>query len=99
MESWEQESGPAIFKRLLVASMASVLVWRLQRDPSLTNAAFCTLLIRLSGRQMKSGIPHTASALLCGLWNYLSLCELLHHTDPPTPANQLANLKDILGFQ
>jgi hypothetical protein len=34
LEKWQQETGPAIARRLLVASMACVLVWHLQTDNS-----------------------------------------------------------------
>jgi hypothetical protein len=34
LERWEQESGGAIFKRLLIATHACLLVWRLAREQS-----------------------------------------------------------------
>jgi len=34
LEHWQQESGLAVLKRLLVASMACAVVWWLQRDES-----------------------------------------------------------------
>ena len=39
------------------------------------------ILIRLSGRQMKRNRPHTAPALLAGLWVLLSMLALLEHYD------------------
>ena len=40
LEQWQQETGPAIARRLLVASMACVVVWQLQADdtPQATGA-------------------------------------------------------------
>jgi hypothetical protein len=80
-ENWLQESGEAIAKRLLVAAMACVVVWKLDRATSAEALSFRAFLIRLSGRQMKYGKDATAPALLAGLWVYLSMLEALeHHT-------------------
>jgi hypothetical protein len=64
VEHWEQESGEAIFKRLLIAAQACVLAWRLARAQGESAERTRTFLIRLSGRQMKRAKPVTASALL-----------------------------------
>jgi hypothetical protein len=77
VEHWQQEGGEAIAKRLLVATMACALVWRMERHPSAEAAALRKLLIRLSGRQMKRGQEHTAPALLAGLWALLAMLEVL----------------------
>lgn len=66
MEHWQQQTGLAIARRILVASMACVMVWTLQRDDSPEATQTKKILIRLSGRQMKHGRPSTASALLAG---------------------------------
>jgi hypothetical protein len=81
LEHWQQETGPAVARRLLVASMACVVVWRLQADSSAAAEELKGILIRLSGRQMKRDCPHTAPALLAGLWVLLSMLELLEHQD------------------
>jgi hypothetical protein len=81
LEHWQQETGIAIARRLLVASMACVVVWQLQGDDSKEAEELKDILIRLSGRQMKKDHPHTAPALLAGLWVLLSMLELLKHTD------------------
>jgi hypothetical protein len=81
LEQWQQESGPAIARRLLVASMACVVVWQLQADDSPEAVQLKEIVIRLSGRQMKRNRPHTAPALLAGLWVLLSMLELLEHYD------------------
>lgn len=77
MESWRQESGEAIARRLAVASMACVLVWRIQRDPSEEAERVRKVLIRLSGRQMSRKRPATAPALLAGLWVLLASLDVL----------------------
>jgi hypothetical protein len=81
LEHWQQETGIAIARRLLVASMACVLVWQLEADDSEEAKELKDILIRLSGRQMKRSRPHTAPALLAGLWVLLSMLELLKHVN------------------
>jgi Transposase DDE domain len=90
LEHWQQETGIAIARRLLVASMACVVVWQLQGDDSKEAEELKDILIRLSGRQMKKDHPHTAPALLAGLWVLLSMLELLKHVD----LNHLRQLAD-----
>lgn len=77
IEHWEQQSGAAIARRLLLAAMACVIVWRVQADESAAAREFKDLLVRLSGRQTKRTRPHTAPALLAGLWTLLSMLALL----------------------
>jgi hypothetical protein len=79
LEHWQQESGPAIARRLLIAAMACVTVWQLQADGSPEATEFKDVLVRLSGRQTKRKRPHTAPALLAGLWILLSMLSLLKH--------------------
>jgi len=62
LEQWQQHSGEAIARRLLVASMARVVVWSLQRDESSEGEATRRILVRLSGRQMKYGCVSTAAS-------------------------------------
>ena len=81
LENWRQRTGPAIARRLLIACMACVVVWQLQADDSPDAHELKTLLVRLSGRQTKRSRPHTAPALLAGLWVLLSILELLEHYD------------------
>ena len=77
LESWQQETGLAISKRLLVVSMACVLVWEIAAAKGKKAEAFRAFLIKLSGRQMKRGKSFTSPALLAGLWVYLSMQEVL----------------------
>lgn len=79
LEQWQQQSGPAIARRLLVAAMSCVVVWHLQADESPKAETLKKVLIKLSGRQMKYGVEYTAPALLAGLWVLLSFMELLNH--------------------
>jgi hypothetical protein len=81
LEQWQQESAAALSRRLLVASMACVLVWQLARDDSKEAAQLRDILIRLSGRQMKRGCTHTLPALLAGLWTLLAMFSILEQHD------------------
>jgi Transposase DDE domain len=81
LEQWQQESGPAIARRLLVGAMACVVAWSLQADRSPEAEELKSILVRLSGRQTKRSQPHTAPALLAGLWVLLSMLALLEHCD------------------
>lgn len=82
VQHWEQESGQAIFKRLLIASQACALAWRLMRAQG--ESAQCTraFLTRLAARQMKRARPATASALLAGMYILFAINEALEHYSP-----------------
>jgi hypothetical protein len=81
VEQWQQCSAEAIAKRLLVAAMACVVVWRLQQDKSAAAEELKEVLVKLSGRQMKYGCAYTAPALLAGLHTLLAMLSLLEHYD------------------
>jgi hypothetical protein len=78
-ESWEQESGLAIFKRLLIASQACVLTWRVMYAKGALAEQTQHFLVRLSGRQTKRTKPVTAPAVLAGLYLLFATLELLQH--------------------
>jgi len=77
VEHWKQPTGEAIAKRLLVAAMACALVWQLARQESAEAATLRSLLVQLSGRQMKWKQAYTLPALLSGLWILLAMLEVL----------------------
>ena len=81
IEHWQQKTGEAIAKRLMVASMACVVVWDLQRQDSPEAEVMKQLLIRLSGRRMKRTRPFTAPALLAGLFVLLPMLQLIDRLD------------------
>jgi hypothetical protein len=80
VDQWQQETAEAIAKRLLVAAMACVVVWHIQRATDPETVTLRNLLVRMSGRQVRRGQP-TAPALLAGFWSFLSALELLEHYD------------------
>jgi Transposase DDE domain len=77
VEHWQQATGLAIAKRLLVAAMACVVVWRLERQTAPPAEGVRALLVRLSGRLVKRGRGYTAPALLAGLWVLVAALEAL----------------------
>ena len=81
LEEWQQETAAALTKRLVVASMACVVVWQTARLTSPAGEQLRTLLVRLSGRQMKRKVPFTLPSLLAGLWVLLAMTEVLEHYD------------------
>ncbi len=97
IEEWQQETARAIARRMLVVAMASVVVWRLQRQTTPAAAQLRHLLIRLSGRQMKHGVESTAPALLAGLWILLAMLKVLEQTSV-TEIRQLAQEAGLLDL-
>src|SRR5206468_3111856 len=81
IEHWQQENALAIAKRLLVASMACVLIWQLARNQTPEARQLRHVLIRLSGRQMKYGTDFTTPALMEGVWVLLAMLDLLENHD------------------
>jgi hypothetical protein len=81
VEHWQQASAAAVARRLLVVSAALVLVWQLGRAESPAAAELRTVLVRLSGRQIKRGRGWTTPALLEGVWVLLAMLEMLEHYD------------------
>jgi hypothetical protein len=81
LEDWQQESGGVIAKRLVVASMACVVIWRLARPIQPEAMELRRLLVRLSGRQMKRSRPFTAPAMLAGFQVLLAMLDVLEDYD------------------
>lgn len=97
LESWQQETGLAIAKRLLVVSMACVLVWEIAAAESEEVHSLRTFLIKLSGRQMKWGVAFTNPALLAGLWVFLSMLEMMESYSPEQLAVLRKTAKTFFG--
>jgi len=91
LEQWQQTTATAIARRLCVASMACVLIWQIARSPTAEASRLRKLLIRLSGRQMKSGKEFTEPALLAGMWVLLAMLEVLKQQD-------VAELQELADF-
>ncbi len=81
VECWQQETAATLSRRLLVATMASVVVWRLAREDTPEAEEMREVLVRLSGRQMKRGKKartFTEPALLAGLGVLIAMLDYLH---------------------
>jgi hypothetical protein len=91
LEHWQQEDADAVTRRLLVASMACVLVWRLARSTAPAAPAARQLVMRLSGRQVAWGQEFTEEALLAGLWVLLAMVAVLKKHTP-------ADLQQVADF-
>lgn len=97
LEQWQQQSGGAIARRILVASMACVAVLQLQKDTRPEATQTKKILIRLSGRQMKYGVESTPPALLAGMMVLLSVTDVLE--SPDIDIGTLKRIKDqVLSF-
>lgn len=77
LESWKQETGKAIARRLMVAGMACVWIWRIAHAKGPVAGEIRRILVRLSGRQMKWKKEFSYPALCAGLWVLLSLEDML----------------------
>ena len=97
LESWQQETGLAIAKRLLVVSMACVVVWEIAAAENEETRSLRTFLIKLSGRQMKWGVEFTNPALLAGLWVFLSMLEMMESYSPEDLAVLRKTAKSFFG--
>jgi len=95
-EGWQQETGLAIARRLLVGAMACVVIWKLQHDTSRASEKFKEVLVKLSGRTMKHGVKYTAPALLAGYFVYLMMVDFLH--DSPYSLDELQSLARKSGI-
>lgn len=91
LENWQQETAQAIIRRLLIASMACVTVWRLARSQHPQAEPLKKLLMKLSGRQTKRSKPYTLPALLSGMWVLLAMLEV-RKLYSPDELDQLINL-------
>lgn len=79
LESWQQETARATFNRLLIATQACVMAWRLMQAQEEEAVQARLFLVRLSGRQMKRTRPVTYPALLDGLFRLFSMLDALNH--------------------
>ena len=91
VEHWQQKNGRFILKRLLVASMACVLAWRLGNSKAPQAEEARRVVMGLSGRQVEYGKKHTLEGLLAGVWVLFAMVGLLEEMPP-------SRLKDLASF-
>ena len=80
LEQWQQESAEAVAKRLLIVAQVCVIVWALAESKEKQAGQIREFLVRLSGRLMKRGVSYTSSAMLAGMWQFLSIIDVLGKT-------------------
>ena len=68
LEGWLQRDGERVLKKLLIAPGACASIWALERRHDAESEGFKALLMRMSGRQTKRGVPVTTGGMLAGLW-------------------------------
>jgi hypothetical protein len=92
LEHWQQESGHHVLKRLLVASMACVLAWRLGHSTAPGAEQARAEVMRLSGRQLEHGKRFTLEGLFAGTWVLLAASALLERVG----ADEVVRLADFV---
>ena len=92
LESWGQETGEALSRRLVVGAMACVLAWRAEGAVGEEGEQLRELLVRLSGRRLKRGAKPTAGVLLAGLWVLMAAWEELGDEGVPAEWRRLAGV-------
>lgn len=98
-EAWQQETASAIAKRMLIAAQVCVIVWAIEQSPDPRVKPLRELLVRLSGRLMKRGVEWTASALLAGMWNLLSIIDALERYSLAELEQSARLTLEILGLE
>jgi hypothetical protein len=95
LEKWQQQNPKALFRRLLICSHACVLLWKLQQSNEANAEDIKKFLIKISGRLMAWD---TAPALLAGLWNFLSMMDILTVYDVDELFTMKDELSEIMGI-
>jgi hypothetical protein len=98
MESWQERDPMAIFRKLMVVSLALVFVWKLERDTTKEAEKLRLFLVQLSGRIISRGKTYTLPALLAGLWHFLLMLDTLEKTDITDIMSMQSQLNNITGF-
>ncbi len=98
LEQWQQESAPAIARRLLIVAQACVVVWELAQAGEEAQP-LREFLVRLSGRLMKRGVSYTAPALVAGLWQLLTMIDALERHTTAELLEMAQSLLQIIGHE
>ena len=98
LEKWQQESSEAIFKRLLIASYACVLVWQIEHSSQKNILEIKKFLVKLSGRLVARGKVSTSPALLAGIWSFFSTMDILELYDIEKLISMKKELNGFLGM-
>jgi hypothetical protein len=91
LESWLQRTAAGLHQRLLLGAMACAVAWAAARRGGEEGRRLRSLLVRLSGRQVKAESGWTWPALLAGAGVLVVVWEVL---EQPGLLRQIAELKD-----
>jgi len=98
LEQWQQKSPIAIFKRLLVASYACLLVWRIEHSNYTKIVEIKKFLVKLSGRLVERNKVSTSPALLAGIYIFFTMMDTLELYDIDKLLSMKKELDSLLGF-
>lgn len=98
LEKWQQETSGAIFKRLLIASYACLLVWQIEHSNHKNIIEIKKFLVKLSGRLVARGKDSTSPALLAGIWSFFSAMDILELYDIEKLMAMKNELNEFMGM-
>jgi len=99
LEQWQQEQPLTLFRRLLVVSLACVLVWKIANDTTQNAKSIREFLVILSGRQIQRGKTFTHPALLAGLESFLQMMDLMLLYSPKELLDMKKRVIELLGME
>jgi len=99
LEQWQQEEPLALFRRLLVVSLACVLVWKIANDTTQNAKSIREFLVILSGRQIERGKTFTHPALLAGLESFLQMMDVMLLYSPEELLDMKQRVSELLGLE
>lgn len=98
LEKWQQETAGAIFKRLLIASYACLLVWQIEHSNNKNIIEIKKVLVKLSGRLIARGKDSSSPALLAGIWVFFSAMDILELYDIENLMTMKKELNEFMGM-
>jgi len=99
LESWQQETPMALFRRLLVVSYACLFVWKIEHSQDENAPAVRKFLVQLSGRLIEKGKEYTTPALLAGLWVFMKMMNVLKLYDVEALFAFKKQIGDMMGME
>jgi hypothetical protein len=99
LESWQQETPKALFRRLLVVSYACLFVWKIEHSEDKNAPAVRKFLVQLSGRLIEKKKEYTTPALLAGLWVFMKMMNVLKIYDVEALFTFKEQIGDMMGLE
>lgn len=99
LEQWQQEQPIALFRRLLVVSLACVLVWKIANENTQNAQSIREFLVLLSGRQIERNKEFTHPALLAGLESFLQMRDVLLLYSYEELLDMRRKISELIGFE